>query len=136
MAVPTQVQSQAQSLQLIDRATPVEEIEQRLSEVDDRVRRALHYEPDPVEVRFGRPLPVQLINKYAMLVANHAETERLKDGSWYAEAQGFPGVWAQGDSEREAIRQLETVVRDWALLKIQDKDEDLPVVGLIDLNRL
>lgn len=102
----------------------------------ERVLRAARYEPDPLEVYYDRPLPVQLIKRYAMLAALRADTERLGDGSWYAEIRGFPGVWAQGDSESEAIEEIETVVRDWATLKILDKDRDLPVIGMIDLNVL
>lgn len=94
------------------------------------------YEPDVLEVRYGLALPSQLVRKYALLAAGRAETERLQDGTWYAEIPGFPGVWAQGESEEEVVRELETVVRDWALLKIQDKDRDLPIIGLINLNVL
>ncbi len=96
----------------------------------------VHYEPDPLEVLYGRPLPAQLIRRYAMLAAHRADTERLEDGSWYAEIRNFPGAWAQADSEEGAIKELETVVRDWTLLKIQDKDRDLPVIDEIDLNIL
>ncbi len=71
-----------------------------------------------------------------MLAASRADTERLDDGGWYAEVPGFPGVWAQEDSESEVIKQIETVVRDWTVLKILDKDRDLPVIGMIDLNVL
>ncbi len=71
-----------------------------------------------------------------MLAALRADTERLDDGSWYADIRGFPGVWAQGDSEDEAREEIETVVRDWTVLKILDEDRDLPVIGMIDLNVL
>jgi predicted RNase H-like HicB family nuclease len=113
----------------------IEELRQRVPEVD-RVLAALDLEPDPLEVRYGRPLPVQLIRRYAMLAAWRAETERLDDGSWYAEIRGFPGVWAQGNSEREALKELESVVRDWVLLKVVDQDNDLPIIDEIDLNAL
>lgn len=89
-----------------------------------------------LEVHYGRPLPIQLIGRYAMLVAWRAETERLDDGSWYADSRNFPGVWAQGASEKEALKELESVVRDWALLKIANQDKDLPIIGQIDLNVL
>lgn len=100
----------------------------------ERILRAAHYEPDPVEVYYERPLPVQLIKRYAMLAALRADAERLGDGSWYAEIRGFPGVWSQGNSESEAIKEIEGVVSDWTALKILDKDRDLPVIGMIDLN--
>lgn len=136
----TQVHTQTQNVEEIDTAARVEEIDieelkQRVPNAE-RILNALNYEPDPLEVRYGRPLPVQLIRRYAMLAARRAETELLEDGSWYADIRNFPGVWAQGDSEEEAVRELEVVVRDWTLLKIQDRDGDLPLVDDIDLNVL
>lgn len=113
----------------------IEELRQKVPEVD-RVLAAMDLEPDPLEVRYGRPLPVQLIARYAKLAALRADTERLESGAWYAEIRGFSGVWAEGASEEEAVKELESVVRDWTLLKIMDEDRDLPVVDLIDLNVL
>lgn len=98
--------------------------------VNERVHQAL------IERERLPRLPMQIIEMYAMTAARHAETERLEDGSWYAEIPNFPGVWAQGDSEEEAIRGIEAVALDWTLLKIQDKDRDLPIVDEIDLNVL
>ncbi len=131
----TVTKEQALSLRQTEEALPLQEALRRFPNME-RVISALHYEPDPLEVRYGRPLPVQLIKRYAMIAAWRSETERLDDGSWYAEVPNFPGVWAQGDTEEEAVREIEAVVRDWTLLKIQDKDRDLPIIGLIDLNVL
>ncbi len=131
----TTIQRQAHNVEEVYMALPAEEIKRRFPEVG-RVLRVLEYEADPLEVHYGRPLPVQLIKRYAMLAARRAETERLEDGSWYAEIRNLPGVWAQGDSEEEAVKGLEVVVRDWALLKIQDKDRDLPDIDDINLNVL
>lgn len=129
-----------QSIEEVDTALHVEEVDaeelrQRVPGAE-RILNALNYEPDPLEIRYGRPLPVQLIKRYAALAARRAGVERLDDGSWYTEVRNFPGVWAQGDSEEEAIKELETAVRDWTLIKIQDKDRDLPVIDEIDLNAL
>jgi predicted RNase H-like HicB family nuclease len=110
-----------------------EEVKERLPYIE-RIISALDYEPDPLEIYCGRPLPVQLIKRYAKRAARRARTERLDDGSWYAEIRNFPGVWAQSDSEEGVVREIETVVRDWALLKIRDKDRDLPIIDEIDLN--
>lgn len=133
--MPVGVKKLAQNAEEIRTTSTVEEIEQELPESYDLVL-VRRYEPDLLEIRYGLTLPSQLIRRYAKLAAHRAETERLQDGSWYAEIPGFSGVWAQGDSEEEVIGELETVVRDWALLKIQDKDRNLPIIGLIDLNEL
>lgn len=131
----TITKEQATSSRTIELALTREQVE-KLFPGMERVLRAASYEPDPIEVYYERPLPVQLIKRYAMLAALRADTERLDDGSWYADIRGFPGVWAQGDSEDEAREEIETVVRDWTVLKILDEDRDLPVIGMIDLNVL
>ncbi len=131
----TVTKERATSRWTIKIALSPEQLREHFPDVE-RILRAAHYEPDPVEVYYERSLPVQLIKRYAMLAALRADTERLDDGSWYAEVPGFPGVWAQADSESEAIKEVETVVRDWTVLKILDKDKDLPVIGMIDLNVL
>jgi predicted RNase H-like HicB family nuclease len=131
----TITKERATSRRVIELALTPEQVKELFPGVE-RVLRAARYEPDPMEAYYGRTLPVQLIKRYAMLAALRADTERLDDGSWYAEIPGFPGVWAQGGSESEAIKEIETVVRDWTVLKILDKDKDLPVIGMIDLNVL
>jgi predicted RNase H-like HicB family nuclease len=131
----TTIQKQVHNVEEVYIALPAEVIKRRLPKVQ-RILSALKYQPDPLEIRYGRPLPVQLINRYAMLAALRAETEQLEDGTWYAEIRNFPGVWAQGESEEEAVKELEAIVRDWTLLKIQDRDRDLPVIDDIDLNVL
>ncbi len=123
-----------QSLREVHRARPAKtepQFPQRTHEPN-----APSYEADPLEVHFGRSLPVQLIRRYARLAARRADTERLEDGTWFASIQGFPGVWAQGESEEEVLKEIESVVRDWTCFKIVDKDRDLPVIDTIDLNVL
>lgn len=86
--------------------------------------------------RFPR-LPLQIIEKYADMAARrYAILKQLEDGEWFIKAQGFPGVWANGESQEQAIKSLREVIFDWAVLKIEHKDRDLPVVEEIDLNVL
>jgi hypothetical protein len=81
-----------------------------------------------------RPMPVSLILRYADLAVRHAIVEPQDDGQWLATIHGFPGVWAREQSAVEALEVLKEVVFEWALLKIEDSDRDLPSVGDIDLN--
>lgn len=86
--------------------------------------------------RFPR-LPMQIIEKYAEIAAwRHGVLKRLPDGEWFAVVPGFEGVWASESSREQTLEALEEVVLDWAILKIQHKDRDLPVVEEIDLNVL
>ena len=97
---------------------------------DERVRQAIR------EIEGLPRLPMQLIERYARLAARRGQTEQIEDGSWYAEIPLLPGVWAQADSEDEVLRELEAVVRDWTLLKLEDRDRDLPEIDTINLNVL
>jgi predicted RNase H-like HicB family nuclease len=47
----------------------------------------------------------------------------------------LPGVWADGPTEAAAIRELYAVTEAWVLLKVDDRDGDIPVLEQIDLNR-
>jgi len=91
-------------------------------------------QPAPPEV--NRPVPDRLIERYALLAAARAVTEQLPDGTWYAEEEALPGVWAEGATEREAVESLQGVVKEWVVLKIRDRDRDIPIIGGIDLNRI
>ncbi len=121
-----------ESLRRIDTARPVEPDMQYAELVDES--RAERYTLDPLEVHFGRVLPVELIKRYAKLAARRADTEQVDDGTWFASVRGFEGVWAQGDTEEEARAAVESVVIDWTCFKIVDKDRDLPILDTIDLN--
>ena len=87
-------------------------------------------------VTFRHPLPMQLIGQYAQKAARHGLARQLEDGHWFAEIEGFLGVWAEGESQKEALDELESVVEEWVLLKIRDCDRDIPVLESLDLNEL
>lgn len=80
--------------------------------------------------------PFQLIDRYVRSVALRAFAEEMEDGRWFACAVALPEVWADGDTEQGALDALPEVTRQWVLLKIEDRDRDIPIVGHIDLNRI
>ena len=88
------------------------------------------------EVIFRRPLPIQLLEQYAQAATRRAIARQLNDGSWFAEIEGFAGVWASGPSQKQALDTLEDVVFEWVILKIRDQDRDIPVLESLDLNTL
>ena len=79
------------------------------------------------------PASTHKVERYAKLAVRHATVEQI-EGQWLATIEGFPGVWACEGSAIEALSVLEQVVVDWALLKIQDGDGDLPRLGDFDPN--
>ena len=80
-----------------------------------------------------RPMPFNLVRTYADQAARLGIVKELDDGTWYATIPDFEGVWADGDFPSDALDDLADVVYDWAILKMLDKDIDIPVVGGIDL---
>ncbi len=81
------------------------------------------------------PLPMQLIEKYVRIAARHAILKRHPDG-WFATVRGFQGAWAKESTRERAVQELEEVLLDWVLLKIEHRDRDLPEIEDINLNVL
>jgi predicted RNase H-like HicB family nuclease len=83
-----------------------------------------------------RELPTQLIKRYIDRATLRAQIKQYPDGEWFAEIPGFPGVWASQSSEDATLEELQETLREWVLLKIRDRDRDLPVLDFINLNVL
>jgi len=76
-----------------------------------------------------RPIPYLGVHRYAEeAVERFGKARMTDDGTWFAEADGFPGAWASGDDEAGARDELVTVIFDWALVKMDDGDTDFPVL--------
>ena len=82
----------------------------------------------------ARPMPFQLIRRYAELAARNATVEETEDGEYVATVPGFEGVWAAGDDEESARDEARNVLYEWAVLKRRFGDDDLPIVEGINLN--
>lgn len=91
----------------------------------------------PTEGEFvHRPLPVQLIERYAFLARHRAVVEEMEDeAGWFASVHLLPGVWGTGESEEAALDDLEATIRDWVTLKMQLRHLDIPDIAGLDLNR-
>lgn len=78
-------------------------------------------------------LPEEIFDRYVTIAMRAASPRRLENGRWYCDLDRFPGVWADGTSLKECLDTLEEVLRDWLVLKLIDRDRDLPVIDEIDL---
>ena len=83
-----------------------------------------------------RELPTQLIARYVERAMIRAEVKQYPDGTWFAEIPRFPGVWANQPTEEATLEELKETLLEWVLLKIRDRDRDLPEVDSINLNVL
>ena len=63
-----------------------------------------------------------MLNEYIQKALEKAKYKCLEDGSWYAEIDGFQGVWANGRTVEECRNELKEVIEEWLLLKIRDGD--------------
>ena len=78
-------------------------------------------------------LPGDLVNRYINVALRAALPKPTEGDQWYCALDQFPGVWAQEPSPKECLDVLAEVLREWLILKIVDRDRDLPVVDQIDL---
>ena len=99
---------------------------------------ALHQDkpPEVGPVVGRRELPTQLIARYVERAMTRAEVKQYPDGTWFAEIPRFPGVWANQPTEEATLEELKETLLEWVLLKIRDRDRDLPEVDSINLNVL
>ncbi|MDP2664822.1 MAG: type II toxin-antitoxin system HicB family antitoxin [bacterium] len=52
-----------------------------------------------------------------------ARYKLLKDGSYFGEIPGLQGVWANAKNLEDCRKELQEVLEDWLLLKIQSRDK-------------
>jgi predicted RNase H-like HicB family nuclease len=71
-----------------------------------------------------------MIFEYCKKAMERAQYRKLEDGSWYAEIPGFQGVWSNGDSVEGCRRELITVLEEWLILKLRDRDPVPEIDGL------
>jgi len=71
-----------------------------------------------------------MIFEYCQKAIEKAEYKKLEDGTWFAELAGFKGVWGNGESVEACRKELITVLEEWIILKLRDKDPLPEVDGL------
>jgi len=70
-----------------------------------------------------------MIFEYCQKVIEKAEYKKLEDGTWFAEISGFKGVWANAKTVEECRKELITVLEEWIILKLRDRDSIPEVRG-------
>ena len=71
-----------------------------------------------------------MIFEYCQKALGKAEYKKLDDGTWFAEIPNFEGVWANGKTVEESRKELITVLEEWIVLKLRDKDPVPEIDGL------
>ena len=73
-----------------------------------------------------------MIKEYVKAALEKAAYKKLEDDTWFAEIQGFDGVWANAETVEACRNELTEVLEEWIVLKISDHDP-LPVVNGLEL---
>ena len=63
-----------------------------------------------------------MLNEYMDKAMQHAQYERLEDGTCFATIPGFEGLWAAAQSEQECRKELREVLEGWILLGIAHQE--------------
>ena len=72
------------------------------------------------------------LEPYIARALQRAALSEIEPGHWYAEIEGFPGVWADGASPEECRAALADVLHEWLIVKFGQGYRDLPVLGDLD----
>jgi len=70
---------------------------------------------------------------YIHAALRHAEFERMEDGRYFGTIPQCPGLWADGDTKDQCRAELQSVLEDWILLKVRQRDQ-MPVIDGVDIN--
>lgn len=71
-----------------------------------------------------------MIFEYCQRALEKAEYKKLEDGTWFAEIPGFRGVWANGKTVEESRKELISVLEEWIILKLRDRNSIPEIDGL------
>ena len=63
-----------------------------------------------------------MLLQYIQKALSKAQYKLLEDGTWFAEIQGFQGVWSNAATVEECRQELIEVIEEWLILKIRDRD--------------
>ncbi|MDP1720296.1 MAG: type II toxin-antitoxin system HicB family antitoxin [Candidatus Nanopelagicaceae bacterium] len=81
-------------------------------------------------------VPTDLVKSYVSAALRRTLVERTEDGKYFLSIPALGDVWAMGTTFDEAEKSLSEIVKQWVQMKIEDQDDDIPVIDTIDLNWL
>ena len=74
------------------------------------------------------------IARWAEVAVSHAATRRIDNPpGLIATVEGVEGAWGFGDTDDDALEDLESVLRDWAAMKLREGDKDIPQIEGVHL---
>lgn len=74
-----------------------------------------------------------MLTEYLQAAMKLAEYEIMEDGTYWGHIHGFLGVWANEATLAACQEELQSVLEDWLIVKLWHNDDDIPVVGKLNL---
>lgn len=98
----------------------------RLISSDNDPGHDLSFPPELESCSYGDALQ-RLVEQWADIALSHAIVREIEDPSGLiARVVGVKGSWGFGQSAGEALAELRTSLVDWASIKLEDGDDDIP----------
>jgi len=74
-----------------------------------------------------------MFTEYVEKAMKQAHYEMLEDGTFWGDIPGFFGVWGNGPTLEDCRTDLRDALEGWLVLKLWDNDDDIPVLGRLNL---
>ena len=74
-----------------------------------------------------------MLTKYIDTAMKKAHYELIEDGTFWGDIPGFAGVCGNAPTLEECRDDLQGALEGWLLLKLWDRDDDIPVLGRLSL---
>ena len=74
-----------------------------------------------------------MLTEYIEKAIARAEIEKMEDGRYFASIPNFKGVWADGDTSEECLRELRIAFEEWLVIALRE-DDTLPELAGVSLN--
>lgn len=98
----------------------------RLVSSDNDTSHNLSFPPELESYSYEYALQ-RLVEQWADIAISHAIVREIEDpNGLIARVVGIKGSWGFGQSACEALAELRTALIDWANIKLEDGDDDIP----------
>ena len=77
-----------------------------------------------------------MLSQYIQKKLKEARYKILKDGAYFGEIPGLPGVWANARNLEDCRGELREVLEDWLLLKVRNQEKVPGFVLKVDRRQL
>jgi predicted RNase H-like HicB family nuclease len=74
-----------------------------------------------------------MLTQYIEQALAQALVEKMEDGRYFASIPGFQGVWGDGDTSEESLKELRSALEDWLVIALRE-DDKLPDLAGVSLN--